>query len=703
MKNIFKALRNKVTLFAVLTIALLGIAGAVSIASFGPDRPIKKYVQGQKGFDYVTFNSFTDVPNIGDERNFVTGKINNAPDGFYDPMYQVRDGNEILVRVYVHNNADASLNSAENGAKGVAKNTKVRAEIPTGLATAQQAKAYITADNAQPKSIYDTLDVTANYPIELDYVEGSAHLDSNFVNDLPLSDDIVKGGVLIGDDKLDGNIPGCFEYVALVTFKVKVKASNYNVAKTVRLEGEDKTKWREQAEVQPAGTVEWKLEFKNTGAAQLNNVDIYDQLPAKMTLVPGSTMIYNTKFPSGVNAGTDNIIKNGIDVGDYAPASNVIVVFKAKVPSMNELACGVNTFVNKGFAIPEGQAAVTDNASVTVNKNCVTPTYSCDLLTATKVGTGREYKFTANASNAGGATIQRYVFTFGDGQTRTVTNNSLNYTYAADGRYNANVKVDVLVNGQTVTVGGNGGCAVQLNVDTAVPAYACDMLTAEKLNGRTVRFNAKASATNGATIQNYTYNFGDGSAVLTSTNDLVTYTYEKDGSYKPEVKVNVLVNGQTVSVSGANCVANLEFSTVNPTYSCDLVTIEKTGERNVKVKAKASANNGATIKRYVYNFGDGSAELTTDKTEVTHTYAKDGQYAVRVKVQIGIGNETVTAESNACAAAVTFASTPTTPVTPTTPGKLPEAGAGSVIATFLAVTGVSTLGYYLLARRSARI
>ena len=800
MKNfIAKFLKKKVVLGAALALATIGLAGAASVAQFGPDRPTKAYVQGMPGFDHVTFNSFTGVPNIGDERNFLTGKIATAPDGFYDPMNQVREGNELLVRVYVHNNADPSLNA---GGTGVAKNTKVRAEVPTNLAQVHQTKAFITADNAQPKEITDTLDINAAYPFEMDYVEGSARLTSNFVSDLPLSDSLVSTGVLIGDDKLDGNVNGCFEYVALITYKIKIKAPNFDMKKTVRLSGEDSTKWREQAAAQPGGIVEWKLEFNNTGSTQLNNVDIHDQLPAKMNIVPGTTKIYNSKVPAGVGAGSDNVVVNGIDVGDYAPKSNAIVVFQAKVPEVKDLACGVNTFLNKGYATPEGQATATDNASVVVTKdNCappVTPTYSCDLLTAQKL-TGRSVKFTTDASAAGGASIVKYIYTYGDGATEEVAapNNVANHTYTKDGSFSAKVQVVVLVNGKNVTVDGakcatnvtfntpvtpkfscdslkaekqtgrtvkftgaataTGGatvsqyifdlgdgntnttnsnvtthtyandgtytvnlkveflvdgktvsdngpeCSVTVKFETPnpeVPVYTCDSLKADKLGDRKVKFTGAATAKNGAVIANYIYNFGD-SATATTNNNMVEHTYAKDGTYTASLKVEFIVDGKTVSKDGKQCEVTVNFDTPEepkkPVFSCDLLSVAKTGGRTVKLTADATAKNGATIKRYVYSFGDGG-EQTTDKNVVEHTYAKDGKYVVRVKVQVAVDNQTVTAEDDKCAAVVEF-TTPTTPETPTTPGKLPDTGPGAIAAAFAAVSGVGSLGFSLITRR----
>jgi uncharacterized repeat protein (TIGR01451 family) len=455
MKKLINFLKSKTTLASLLVIAIIGVAG-VGVAQFGPDRPTKQYKQGIPGFNHVTFNSFTGVPNIGDERNFHTGKIAGAPDGFYDPMNQVRDGNEILMRVYVHNGADSSLNSKKNNHKGIARNTKVRVEVPEGnLAKAHQTKAYISADNAKPAQVHDTVDVNAAYPFEFDYVEGSAEITSNFMDGKPLSDNIVKDGVLIGDQALNGNVRGCFEFVALVTYKVKVKAPNYDIEKSVRLDGEDISKWREHAEAKPGDRVEWRLEFKNSGKTKLSGVDMFDDLPDHMSIVPGTTEIYNSNNPNGVNAGTDAVVKNGIDVGHYNPGSNAIVIFDAKIADEEELECGTTTMVNDGYAQPDGHGAVVDKASVTVKKDCVPepgePKFSCDLLKV-DIDKNRKANFTVNATAENGAEIKQYRYDFGDGTEELVTDQaSVSHTYAEPGQYAITAKVDVEVDGEIKT------------------------------------------------------------------------------------------------------------------------------------------------------------------------------------------------------------------------------------------------------------
>lgn len=147
---------------------------------------------------------------------------------------------------------------------------------------------------------------------------------------------------------------------------------------------------------------------------------------------------------------------------------------------------------------------------------------------------------------------------------------------------------------------------------------------------------------------------------------------------------------------------------VTPSYSCDLLKATTGPNRTAKFTTSASASGGATIKSYIYNFGDGSAEFTTDKAIVDHTYAKDGNYAARVKVLVAVNNENKVAESDKCATVVSFTTPPTTttpgtPGTPGTPTTLPSTGAGDVIAVFIAVTISSTVAYTVVVRRLSSI
>jgi uncharacterized repeat protein (TIGR01451 family) len=447
MKKLFNRLPKKLVISAALFAVTLVSMGAVGMALLGGDRPVKQYQgPGTPGFDHVTFNSFTDVPNIGDERNFLTGKIAGAPDGFYDPMNGVRAGDEILMRVYVHNNADPKHNAS---GKGVAKNTKVRVQLPSGLAQNQVAKAFVSADNAQPQVIEDTLTMNGQYPVQLNYVPGSATIKTNFI-DQKISDNVVKDGVLVGDDNVNGTMKGCFEYVALVTFKVKLTAPSYQLEKKVRLNGTPT--FTKEITAKPGQKVDYVLAFKNVGSTNLYNVVLGDKLPAGVTYVPNTTE-WNSGHTNSKweKSPSNNITVGGVDVGAYAPNGAAYVRFTAQLPSEDKLKCGVNRLVNTGYAKPKDHGTIQDTATVVIEKECKPedkPVYECKLITVEQLG-GRKVRVNTSAAFNGNVQVKNFTYDFGDGSEPLVTDkDTVEYEYAKDGTYKIVAKINFTVNGQ---------------------------------------------------------------------------------------------------------------------------------------------------------------------------------------------------------------------------------------------------------------
>lgn len=203
---------------SALSVVLLVVA-SVS-AAFGPDRPTIAWLgEGTSGFDQVTFNSFTGVPNFGDERDFLRGKLNETTNNYTDPVSGLKDGDEVKVLVYIHNGAKSSLNAS---GVGVAENLRVRIQLPNGTSASQDLNSFISATNASPQQIFDSLTLNGTDAFSVEYVPGSAMIRTASLNDVSISDAVVTDGVLIGDDALDGKMNGCFEYLAYVTIVVKI-------------------------------------------------------------------------------------------------------------------------------------------------------------------------------------------------------------------------------------------------------------------------------------------------------------------------------------------------------------------------------------------------------------------------------------------------------------------------------------------------
>lgn len=355
---------------AILTAALAAVILPASLLAWGPTRPT---FTEQSPATYVTFNSMTNNSFYGDERYF--SSIKDTADtsaGNWKGELTAEPGKEYIVRVYVHNNAASNLNL-------VAKNVRASVTVPTTTGKSVSIQSAISADNASPKEVWDDVKLTSSKDFNLAYVPGSATFHNNSVGaangGVALPDSLVtSAGAQLGYDKLDGNIPGCYEYSGYVYFKVKpqfaTETSNFTVNKMVRKDGATDG-FKESVNVNPGDKLNYRIEFKNTGNSSLKNVNLKDQLPAGISLTPGSVKIFNGNNTGGafVQNG-DTLVSNGINIGNYAAGgTNALVIFNAKVTD-NLPSCGKNIMVNTAIATPEGENPKQDTADVTASREC---------------------------------------------------------------------------------------------------------------------------------------------------------------------------------------------------------------------------------------------------------------------------------------------------------------------------------------------
>jgi uncharacterized repeat protein (TIGR01451 family) len=354
----------------IAMVAAAVIIPAVALASWGPDRPT--YDWNGPAADHVVFNSFTNNPVHGDERNFMRVREASQPASAYVDNIALQANKEYVIHIYYHNNASTTLNDAAHNYAGIATGAYVKAEIPGKVASGSAgtvSQGYIGASNAVPQVVWDDVKFSNNTgsDLGLQYVAGSAKIN-NFgaTNGQTLSDSVVTTGAPIGYNALDGKVPGCNEFSGYVTFRVKTVPSSYTIQKQVRLAGD--TEYKENVTAKPGDTLEYRIEYKNTGSIQHNNVVIKDTLPAHVSYVTGSTTLKNTNFPTGKTI-SDNLTTSGVNIGDYLGGGNAFVKFKATVASADKLLCGTNTLTNKASA-QVGTQTKEDTASTTVNIEC---------------------------------------------------------------------------------------------------------------------------------------------------------------------------------------------------------------------------------------------------------------------------------------------------------------------------------------------
>jgi uncharacterized repeat protein (TIGR01451 family)/LPXTG-motif cell wall-anchored protein len=363
MKAFFAAIKRSPKL-AVFTAALIGaVVVPASLLAWGPTRATYTIEHPATS---ITFNSITNNPDYGDERNFTRIKdaANTNPGGWSDQV-TVQPGKEYLVQMYVHNNAATSLNL-------VAKNTRVMATVPNNTAKQITVEGFISADNATPNQVWDQAIFNGASDFNLTYQPGSTKLYNKvFPNGTAMSDSIVtSAGAPFGYNQLDGNLPGCFNYSGYVSFKVKVntpKSANFTMSKQVSKHGANN--WQENYAAAPGETVDYLIRYKNTDTAQQNNVVVKDTLPDGMSYVNGSTKYGTSAHPDGVQA-TDDITGKGINIGSYAQNGGTFVIFSAKVAGNDSLpSCGANTLRNLA-RVETDYGFKEDTADVTVNRVC---------------------------------------------------------------------------------------------------------------------------------------------------------------------------------------------------------------------------------------------------------------------------------------------------------------------------------------------
>ncbi len=379
-------------LFTLLTL-LTGIVGvgvapaahADTLESWGPqDRPTYTW---KSPADHVTFNSITDNPELGDERNFVRIREADSGQNFVDDV-DITPGKEYEVLVWYHNNAKTSLN--KSGA-GVAKNVRLLLNIPEVVPAGKSAaiEATISADNATPNSVYDMAFATTDRSVALRYVPNSAVMHLNE----PGTYDEAKGGwydakgyptaegqilnadAMFGKDEYGGvmltywndawgTLPGCSEYSGYVTFRLAVDKPNFEMAKTVRKEGT--VDYAERITAKPGDILEFKLEYKNTGTTIQKTVGAKDTLPEGLTYIPGSVYFKSSRHEEGKKV-PDDLFGVGLNLGDYEPQDSFFVTYQVQVD--DDFDCGETVIYNEGMVGTQNGTG-TDRTAITVKREC---------------------------------------------------------------------------------------------------------------------------------------------------------------------------------------------------------------------------------------------------------------------------------------------------------------------------------------------
>ena len=295
----------------------------------------------------------------GDEREFVEVLLPDTdPEdsaSWEGERIIIEDAKHYMIRLHIDNNN-------YRGYDAVAKDTKVALSIPTYSDIQIPVRGYIESSNATPPKYWDGIVFTStgDRPFHLKFKPDTAmiHNNSTKTNGAQLSNDIVlkatEGGALIGYDALNGEIPGGFPFQSKVTAWIVATYDPFAVISKVRKLGGKG--WYEAVEAKIGDQVEFQIEYHNASTEEQVNVMITDVLPGNLKYVPGTTKLYNIKYPNWSSIDEDDIVtRRGIHIGSYEGSAdgtqggNAFIRFTAEVVD-TDLAYGENFIYNWGQA-----------------------------------------------------------------------------------------------------------------------------------------------------------------------------------------------------------------------------------------------------------------------------------------------------------------------------------------------------------------
>lgn len=222
--------------------------------AWGPERPT--YTNDEPA-DHAVFNSITDNPVLGDERDFVRiveKKLDaEAEKEPYTSEIILEADKQYEVIIYFHNNASVSLNDEAHNYVGVARDVRLSSGFPNQLSKdeRQAVTGRITSTSTEPEAVWDEAYVTAKEAITLHYVTGSAKIHNDWdANDQVLSTNLFSSkGTFLGLNELDGLILGCNEFSGYVTYTIQTYAAGEDaLEETINPEMPEKLQKLEESE-----------------------------------------------------------------------------------------------------------------------------------------------------------------------------------------------------------------------------------------------------------------------------------------------------------------------------------------------------------------------------------------------------------------------------------------------------------------------
>ncbi len=256
-------------------------------------------------------------------------------------------------------------------------------------------------------------------------------------------------------------------------------------------------------------------------------------------------------------------------------------------------------------------------------------------LTANQTEIQKFDSVTFDASNSTDDTeIVEYNFDFGDGEeSGWITDETIAHAYQSGGDYNASLMVrdeDGALSENTEEV------AIKVKVR---PVAALTANRTQIYKGESILFDGSGSSDDGGTVEEYNFDFGDGENTGWTSEESVAHNYETTGFFTASLKVrdndgDESENTQEIEIEvRAEPIASL---------SADKTLIYK-GE-SITFDASSSYDEGGTVEKYYFDFGDGDSSGWISASSISHTYLWADKFFATLQVRDNDGDVSTNTE-----------------------------------------------------------
>ena len=246
--------------------------------------------------------------------------------------------------------------------------------------------------------------------------------------------------------------------------------------------------------------------------------------------------------------------------------------------------------------------------------------------------------FTGELSRAAsGHSVASYAWNFGDGATASGVTTT--HAFSSAGTFTV-----VLTVSDDVGLAGSATQAVTVIAGTTALVADFTASPTNPSSGALVDFNASSSSPL-TTIASFDWDFGDGTVLTGRSVATVAHTFTPavDTSFVVRLTVHdttgrTATTTKTVTVKAGD--APSASFTLSPSPASVGATVTFSGASSAAVAPK-------TVARYEWDFGDGSAVVSTvaPTSTITHAYAASGTYTIRLTVYDSAGLSTSTSRT----------------------------------------------------------